>query len=143
MDNIPNELIWIQVKKEYKKKAGSKLTNVEKQFQKDIASHLTLLWYKRFHVPDIWLWTKLLDEVVFAPDGRIYCIEFKQVDWYTFNLSKFEPSQIILLEYMMRHNNPCYIMIYSQKTGTYWVGTYRYLKESQNEKWWIHLFTKQ
>jgi hypothetical protein len=32
------------------------------------------------------------------------------------------------------------VIIYSQKTKTYWVGEYQYLKWTQNKDGWIKLF---
>lgn len=142
LKEMDNNLIWIPVKKEYKKKAKAKFNDVEWQFEKDVCSFLVMKWYERFHVPDSWLWTKLLDEIVFSPDGRQFVIEFKQVEWYTFNLNKFEPNQIRLLEYMMKHWHEAYVMIYSQAVGNYWVGDYKYLKENANSQWWVKLFAK-
>lgn len=56
-------------------------------------------------------------------------------------MSQFEDSQIKLLEWFHAHGNEAYIMIYSQKTKTYWVWDYIYLKEHANDKWGIKLFT--
>ncbi len=140
---MDKNLIWIPVKKEYKKKKSAKFNDVEWQFEKEVCAHLISKWYERFHVPDSWLGTKLLDEIIFSPDWRIFCIEFKQVEWYTYNLNKFEPNQIRLLEYMLMHRNEAYVMIYSQAVWDYWVWTYEYLKAHQNEQGWVKLFTKQ
>ena len=57
-------------------------------------------------------------------------------------MSQFEPSQIFYLEYCMNVGAEAYVLVYSQKTQTYWVGDYRYLKENQNEVGGVKLFTK-
>ncbi len=56
-------------------------------------------------------------------------------------MSQFEDSQIKLLEWFHAHGNEAYIMIYSQKTKTYWVWDYFYLKTISNNKGWVKLFS--
>ena len=65
-------------------------------------------------------------------DGKTFYVEFKKVDGYTYNMSQFESSQIRFFEMAMVRNVEAYVIVYSRKTRTYWVGEYRYLKETQN-----------
>ena len=113
---------------------------IEKDFEADIFRFLRKFWYFCYHVQDIGLWQKLLDGICIDLEGKVFFIEFKKTDWYTYNMSQFEPSQIRLLEMMLLRWTEVYIMIYSQKTKTYWVGEYEYLKSHANSVWWIKLF---
>lgn len=113
---------------------------IEKWFEADVFKYLRTRDYFCYHITDIGLWVRLLDWIIISPTWEVFFIEFKKTDWYTFNLSQFESSQIYLLELMAKRWVEAYIMVYSQKTNTYWSGTYSYLKEHQNEKWWVKLF---
>jgi hypothetical protein len=55
-------------------------------------------------------------------------------------MSQFEPAQIRFFEMAMVRWVESYVIIYSQKTKTYWVGEYQYLKWTQNKDGWIKLF---
>lgn len=121
-------------------KGNYKKWKIEKWFEAEVFKYLRTRDYFCYHIVDQWLWTRLLDWIIIDPEGKTFFIEFKKTDWFTYNLSQFEPSQIYLLELMAHRGTEAYIMVYSQKTNTYWVGTYTYLKEHQNEKWWIRLF---
>jgi penicillin-binding protein-related factor A (putative recombinase) len=66
-------------------------------------------------------------------EGKTFYVEFKKVDGYTYNMSQFEPAQIRFFEMAMVRNVESYVIIYSQKTKTYWVGEYQYLKWTQNK----------
>lgn len=116
--------------------------HIEKDFQWDIFRYLRWLWWHCFHVPDIGYSTKLLDGIVVTANGNIFLMELKKTDWYSFNMSQFEPSQIFFLEYCMNVGAEAYVLVYSQKTQTYWVGDYRYLKDNQNEVGGVKLFIK-
>lgn len=124
----------IPIKWNYKK------WKIEKWFEAEIFTYLRKHDYHCHHIQDIWLWYRLLDWIIIAPDGLIFLLEFKKTDGYTFNMSQFETSQIFLLEWMTAHNAPAYIMIYSQKTNTYICTTYTFLKDHKNDKWGIKLF---
>lgn len=113
---------------------------IEKDFEAEVFRHLRKHGYFSYHIQDIWLGTRLLDWIIISPQWLIFLIEFKKTDGYTFNLSQFEPSQIQLLTLMKERNAPAYIMVYSQKTKTYWFGTYEYLISQANSVWWIKLF---
>lgn len=113
---------------------------VEKDFESDIFTHLRKNWYMCYHPADEWLGYKYLDWVIDCPDWSSFRIEFKKTDWFTFNMSQFEPNQIVILEYFLAHGNEAYVMVYSKKTKTYWIGTYEYLKSQANSVWWIKLF---
>ncbi len=132
-----SELINIPLRPDRYKKG-----HIEKDFQGDIFTALRNLGWHCFHVPDIWYSTKLLDGIVVTVQGHIFLMELKKTDWYTFNISQFEPSQIFFLEYCMNVGAEAYVLVYSQKTQTYWVGDYQYLKENQNEVGGVKLFTK-
>lgn len=74
-------------------------------------------------------------------EGKTFYVEFKKVDGYTYNMSQFEPAQIRFFEMAMVRGVEAYVMIYSRKTQSYWVWSYGFLKESQNQDGWIKLFT--
>lgn len=114
---------------------------IEKNFQSEVFQFLRNREYFCYHIADIWMWYRLLDAYIIDPQGNQFLIEFKKTDGLTFNMSQFEPSQIELLDLMEKRWALSYIMIYSQKTNTYWVGQYSYLKSNANSKWWIKLFT--
>lgn len=113
---------------------------IEKWFEAEVFKYLRTRDYFCYHIADVWLGNRLLDWIIISPTWEVFFIEFKKTDWYSFNMSQFEPSQIYLLELIEKRCVEAYIMIYSQKTNTYKVTTYTYLKEHQNEKWWIKLF---
>ena len=115
--------------------------HIEKGFQAEIFSYLRNREYFCFHVPDTTISYRLLDAYIIDPEWNQFLIEFKKTDWYTFSMNQFEWSQIELLDLMEKRWALSYIMIYSQKTNTYWCGKYSYLKSNANSKWWIKLFT--
>lgn len=115
---------------------------IEKWFEAEVFTFLRKQDYLCYHVPDLWLWYRYVDGIIDCPDGTSFRIEFKKTDGYTFNMSQFEESQIKLLEWFHLHGNEAYIMVYSQKTKTYWVWTYFYLKTLANSVWGIRLFDK-
>ena len=131
------ELLNIPLKPHLYKKG-----HIEKDFQGEVFTSLRKLGWHLFHVPDIGYSTKLLDGIAVTAQGDIFLIELKKTDWYSFNMSQFEPSQIFFLEYCMNVGAEAYVMVYSQKTQTYWTGDYRYLKENQNGVGGVKLFTK-
>lgn len=114
---------------------------IEKWFEAEVFTFLRKQDYLCTHIPDLWLWYRYVDGIIDCPDGTSFRIEFKKTDGYTFNINQFEDSQIKLLEWFHLHGNEAYIMVYSQKTKTYWVWTYFYLKALANDKWGIKLFT--
>lgn len=117
--------------------------HIEKDFQKDIFTHLRKLGWIAYHVPDVWLGTKFLDGILISPIGDTVYLEFKKTDGYTFNLSQFEPSQIALLTKLeSRPNAEVYIPIYSKKTQTYVVHTFTELKAMSNEVGGCKVFSK-
>lgn len=123
-------------------KGNYKTWKIEKWFEAEVFKYLRTRDYFCYHIVDQGLWTRLLDWIIICPEWKTFFIEFKKTDWFTYNLNQFEPSQIFLLELMAHRWTEAYIMIYSQKTNTYITTTYTYLKEHQNEKWWIRLFDK-
>lgn len=132
-----SELLNIPLKPSKYKKG-----HIEKDFQGEVFTSLRKLWWYCFHVPDVGYSTKLLDGIIVTTQGNIFLIEFKKTDGYTFNMQKFEPSQIFFLEYCMNVGAEAYVMVYSQKTQTYWVGDYKFLKENQNDVGGVKIFTK-
>lgn len=115
--------------------------HIEKDFESEVFKCLRIHEYLCYHVADIWFWYRYLDGIIDCPDGSSFRIEFKKIDWYTFNMKQFEDSQIDILEYFKHHGNEAYIMIYSQKTKTYITTTYDYLKSQANSVWWIKIFS--
>jgi hypothetical protein len=120
--------------------AKIKSGHIEKDFQLQVMTYLRKRDWYCFKIPDVWLGTRLLDGYHITPEWDQFLIEYKKTTGFTFNMSQFEPSQIFLLEWMTEHNAEAYVMVYSTKTNTYWVGTYSYLKTHQNERWGIKLF---
>lgn len=127
-------LYRIPIKWSYKK------WHIEKDFQSEVFRYLRAREFYCYKIADIWMWYRLLDAYILDPQGNQFLIEFKKTDGFTFNMSQFEPSQIELLDLMEKRWALSYIMIYSQKTNTYWCGQYSYLKSQANAKWWIKLF---
>lgn len=121
-------------------KGNYKKWRIEKWFEAEVFKYLRTRDYFCYHIQDIGLGNRLLDGIIMDPEWKVFFIEFKKTDWFTYNLSQFEPSQVYLLELMAKRWVEAYIMIYSQKTNTYITTTYTYLKEHQNEKWWVKLF---
>ena len=71
--------------------------------------------------------------------------------WYTwvswkdisFNISKFEESQVVLmLELDKRNKDLCRVWIYSVKNNEYVILRFSEIRNNKNEKWWIKLFWK-
>ena len=122
-------------------KLAYKKWRIEKGFEEEIFWYLRRHGHMCYHVPDIWLWYRYLDGIVDCPDGTSFRIEFKKTTGYTLNMSQFEENQIKILEYFLVHGNEAYIMVYSQKTWTYWLWTYEYLKNNINARRGIDLFS--
>ena len=116
--------------------------HVEKDFQSEVFSYLRERGMYIHRIPDLWPASRLVDAIMIDTDGKTFYVEFKKVEGYTYNMSQFEPAQIRFFEMAMVRNIEAYVMIYSRKTTTHWVGEYRYLKENQNHEWWIKLFSK-
>jgi len=114
--------------------------HIEKDFEAEVFKHLRKHGHYCYHIPDVWLGLKLVDAICIGNTGMIYLIEFKITTGYTFNMSQFQPIQIQVLEFCRARSAPAWVMVYSTKTETYWVGTYEYLKSQANSAWWIKLF---
>lgn len=119
-----------------------KAWHIEKDFQSEVFKYLRNLWIYIHRIPDLWPASRLVDAIMIDQRWQTFYVEFKKVDGYTYNMSQFEPSQIKFFEFASSRNVEAYVMIYSRKTQTYWVGEYRYLKENQNQDWGIKLFSK-
>ena len=118
-----------------------KAWHIEKDFQSEVFSYLRERGMYIHRIPDLWPASRLVDSIMIDTDGKTFYVEFKKVDGYTYNMSQFEPSQIRFFEMAMVRNVEAYVIVYSRKTRTYWVGEYRYLKENQNQDGGIKLFT--
>lgn len=117
--------------------------HIEKDFQADIFTWLRKKWWICHHIADVGLWTKFLDAICINPDWDTVYLEFKQIVWYTFNMSMFQPSQVVLFTKLLnRPNVEAYVPVYSQKTKSYVLTTYKQLLDSQDDKWGIKLFDK-
>ncbi len=115
--------------------------HIEKDFQSEVFGYLRAKGIYIHRIPDLWPASRLVDAIMIDHEGKTFYVEFKKVDGYTYNMSQFEPAQIRFFEMAMVRWVESYVMIYSRKTQSYWVGEYRYLKESQNQEGWIKLFT--
>jgi len=68
-------------------------------------------------------------------------IEFKAIPWKTFNISRFEPSQIILLKELEERNKElAKIFIYSKSANDYVDIYFSDIWDNKNEKWGVKLF---
>jgi len=112
----------------------------EKDFEDNVFNLLRMDDHLCYHVSDLTPWYRYLDGIIDAPDWTKFCIEFKITDWYTFNMNQFEDSQVEYFEYFLKYWHEAYVMVYSTKTKTYWVGTYEYLKANRNSRWGVKLF---
>lgn len=117
--------------------------HIEKDFQRDFFDQLEKLNWICYHVPDIGMSDKFLDGILVDPEWRVIFIEFKQILADTFNVSKFEDSQVILLGKLARRPlSEAYVAVYSQKHKDYAITTFRELATQKNDKWGVKLFTK-
>lgn len=116
---------------------------IEKDFQTDIFTALRKLNWICFHPDDVWLSNKFLDWITVSPEWDTVYLEFKKIDLYTFNLSQFEPWQIVLLTKMwMRKNAEAYVPIFSKAKWEYKIFTFQELKDMANDKWGCKIFNK-
>ena len=129
-----NILQNIQIKGNYKK------WKIEKWFGAEVFKYLRTRDYYCYHIADIGSGNRLLDWIIIDPEWKVFFIEFKKTDWYSFNISQMEPSQVYLLNLMQNRWVEAYIMVYSQKTNTYVVTTYSYIKANINDNGWLRLF---
>lgn len=115
---------------------------IEKSFQKDFFNTLKKHNWITYHIPDIWPWYRFLDAICISPEWDTVYIEFKKTDWYTFNFTQYEGSQILLLNQLKdRPNCEAYTCIFSQKTNTYVLYTFSELLALRNDKWGCKLFS--
>jgi hypothetical protein len=131
LDNIPH----------FKLKWNYKKWHIEKDFEAEIFRNLRNLWYICYHPSDVWLSYKFLDWHIISPEWDLWWIEFKKINWNTFNISQFEPSQVILLRDLDKRNKDiARVYIYSVKNNDYKVFTFTELWNSKNSKWGIKIF---
>lgn len=131
-----NELGNYPIKGNYKK------GNIEKWFQKELFKFMEKDWYICYHIPDNTYGYRLLDGICVDPNGTIFFLELKKVDWYTFNVSQFEDSQVAFMDELIARWNTPYIGIFSQATNTYIITTWQDVLQQKNEKGGIKLFDK-
>lgn len=113
---------------------------VEKDFMSWLSKKMKAMWYIVHHIADVWLWNKFLDLIVVRDNWGVIFIECKKIEWYTFNVSQFEPSQVMLMRELDKRNTEAYVAIYSKKTHTWMYDTFSNIFNSRNEKWWIQIF---
>ena len=129
------------IKKHYILHWGYKPWKIEKMFEAEIMKKLRAEWFITFHPQDVWLAGKFLDCHIVSPEWNLHWIEFKKIQWATFNISKFEQSQIFLLRELDKRNpDVARVYIYSVKARDYKVFTFTELWEAKNSKGWIKIF---
>lgn len=113
----------------------------ENWFQKEIMGELKDRWWFVYHIEDTSWQSRLLDIYAITPDGKELWMELKVIDIFTFNLSRFETDQVKFMLRREKFNLPTYVMIFSKRTNTYVLTTYRELVEKADKKNWIKLFS--
>lgn len=113
----------------------------EKWFESEIFRNLRKLWYICYHPQDVGLAYKFLDWIIVSPEWDIGFIEFKKVEWSSYNISKFEESQIILLKELDRRNpDIARVFIYSVVHNDYKIFTFTELWKMKNSNGGIKIF---
>lgn len=114
---------------------------IEKDFMTEIMWFMRMEWYLCFHPADVWLSDKFLD-LFFCDAQWIWRnIEFKQIEWKTYNLKKFEDEQVIYLRELEKRNPEiARVFIYSQKTKTYKVFRFSELISMSDSRWSCKIF---
>lgn len=113
----------------------------EKWFESEIFRNLRKEWYICYHPQDVGLSYKFLDWIIVSPEWDIWFIEFKKIEWATYNISHFEESQIILLKELDRRNQDiARVFIYSVKNNDYRVYKFTELWTLKNENGGIKIF---
>lgn len=114
---------------------------IEKDFESLIFKNLRKEWYICYHPQDVGLAYKFLDWIIVSPEWQIGFIEFKKIEWATYNVQNFEESQVILLRELDKRNlDIARVFIYSVKLNSYKVFTFTELWEMKNSKWGIKIF---
>lgn len=94
-----------------------------------------------YHIPDIWLWSRLLDWICIDKTGWTTYLELKIIHWYTFNVKKFEDNQVELLYQMDKaHIDTARVWIWSSKANDYKILRFSDLWKEKNEKWGVKIF---
>jgi len=125
----------------YTLKWGYKKFKIESWFQSELFRLMRKDGFICFH-PESKYGFCLLDGVIIAPSGKIFLMELKVIDAYTFNMSQFEDSQVALMNELTKRGSPHCVAIYSKKLNQYKVVQYSELVEQQNEKGWVLIFNK-
>lgn len=125
----------------YVLKWGYKKWAKEKGFEAEIFKNLRKDWYICYHPSDVWLSYKFLDWIIVSPEWEVWFIEFKKIEWDTFNVSHFEESQVILLKELDSRNiDIARVFIYSVKHNQYKVFTFTELWNMKNWRWGCKIF---
>lgn len=113
----------------------------ENWFQKEVMEYLRMRGWFVYHIEDTSWQSRLLDVYAVTPDGVELFMELKVTDWFTFNLSRFETDQVKFLLLREKYNLPAYVMIFSKRTNTHVLTTYRELVSAANDKNGVKLFS--
>lgn len=125
----------------YPLKWGYRKGKIEKWFEAEIFSKMRKEWWICYHIQDIGLWYRFLDWHIVSPEWELWWIEFKRIEWMTFNIKSFEESQIILLKQLdLRNADIARVYIYSTKYNDYKIFTFTELWNMKNEKWGCKIF---
>lgn len=102
-------------------------------------SQMRSLWHIVHKITDASLGYKYFDGVWFDNNGKQFTNEYKIIDWHTFNISKFEDSQILLLRDIYSKWWSVNIIVYSKKENKYTRIDWDEFMQKKNEKWWMKL----
>lgn len=115
--------------------------SLEKHFQKELFKCMEKDGFICYHIPDSTYEYRLLDGIIIDTKWVTHYLELKIIDTYTFNISRFEPSQIAFMNELLKRWTDAYIAVYSLKNKEYVILTYRELLTMFNERWGAKLFT--
>jgi len=97
----------------------------EKEFQRDYLKALRDDWYLTYRRQDVWLSYKFLDSECWDKQWNCTQIEFKKIPGDTFNVWKFEHSQVLILKDLDdRKLWIAYVIIWSIKRNDYKILTF-------------------
>lgn len=134
-------MLSVEVLRNIKVKWNYPKWSPENWFQREIMENLTMHWWFVYHIEDTSWQSRLLDLYLVSPNGEEMFAELKVIDKYTFNLSRFETSQVKFMLLREKYNLPTYVMIFSKRTNTYVVTTYKDLVDRADNRNWIKLFS--
>lgn len=114
---------------------------LEKWFEREMLSLLRQKWYICFKPQDVWLASKFLDIHFITNNWWVHWLELKKITGNTFNVKKFEDSQVILLRELEKRNSEiARVWVYSIKHNSYKILRFSEIWDNKNEKGWVKIF---